>query len=100
MFRFTIRDMLWLTVVVGMGCAASLIGCNQTLPQPDAKNDEGPLPMNEPTDAVKEFIGAHHAWNIAAWDRSQKMGRDNQEATEIATKEYGELIARWCAPSV
>jgi hypothetical protein len=60
--------------------------------------------MNTPSEAVLAFIAAHHAWEAAANARIRSLPGSNspehQSAIEVASREYSELVSRFCATSV
>jgi hypothetical protein len=59
--------------------------------------------MHTPEQTVSAFIRAYHAWNDRANESaksSRGSGTIDAEAIAAAAAEYGELVARFCAPSV
>jgi hypothetical protein len=59
--------------------------------------------MNTPGQTVLAFIRAHSAWEAATNERAKPLRRGTsayEAATEFASTEYDDLLARFCISSV
>ena len=59
--------------------------------------------METPSQRVRAFIEAYHAWNAAANESCKSLSPGSTEyeaAMAVAGREYDELVSRFCAPSV
>src|SRR5262245_62007915 len=102
--RYRLRTLMIVLAIGPPMVTSFMAGCNRAAPQPAenirAENYPIQMPATKPDEVVKQFIAAHQAWNNAAFDRSKASGRDDETAVRISSKEYDDLIARFCAPSV
>ena len=99
--RFRLRTLLILLAIgpplLGQGCHKAENPLTSANVEPRTT-----MPTTDPAETVKAFIAAYHAWQDAAFARSQAADADGlARARKITIEEHDkQLVARFYAPTV
>jgi hypothetical protein len=95
MFRFTIRDVLWLTVVVGMATgafathsrmSADLVASEAARTKAENSLDATLFVMDE---LMKDFDAVHPGWRRAKWQTTPEFQAEVAKATARTMDRFG-----------